>query len=510
MSGGSARVRVRSGAYHDSVSLMQVSRTVAQAPGVRAALVAMATPLNLELAAGMGLPAPDGARPDDLLVALRADDEEGLDRAEAALEDALAALRAPAATGWGAPPPARTTAGGAARLPGATLALVSVPGESALPEALDALARGLSVMVFSDGVPVEQEVLLKDEAARRGLLVMGPDCGTALVGGVGLGFANAVSPGPVGLVAASGTGAQQLMCLLEASGVGTSACLGLGGRDLSAAVGGRSARQALHALDADPATRLVLLVSKPPAPGVAEELAALAAQLSTPVQLALLGPGRDDLTVAARRAVEAVGGTWREPEHWAADAGPDPAARDGARRGPYLRGLFAGGTLCGEAAAVAAATLGPVRSNAPLDPAWALPDDLVADGHVVLDLGDDRFTRGRAHPMIDQRTRLDRVAAAADDPAVGVLLLDVVLGHGAHPDPASELAPSLADARARAASEGRRLDVVVSLCGTDADPQGLRGQAAALVAAGAQVHRSNAAAARAAAALLAPAPGGTR
>ncbi|RJK97176.1 FdrA family protein [Vallicoccus soli] len=478
---------------------MQVSGAVGRAPGVSAALVAMATPLNVELAAGMGLPAPEGAGPNDLLVALRGEDEAALDGAEQVLEQALAGLSAPASAGWGAPPPPRTTAAAAARAADAGLALVSVPGPSACAEALDALRAGLSVMVFSDNVPVEQEVLLKDEAARRDLLVMGPDCGTAVVAGVGLGFANAVRPGPVGLVAASGTGAQQVMALLDASGVGVSHCLGLGGRDLSAAVGGRSARQALRALDADPATELVVLVSKPPAPEVAEEVAALAASLGTPVQLALLGPDRDDLTAAARAAVEAVGGTWSAPERW------DPAGHDdaGLRRAPVLRGLFAGGTLCDEAMAVAARALGPVRSNIPLDPAWALPDDLATAGagHAMLDLGDDRMTQGRAHPMIDQRTRLDRLAQEADDPDVGVLLLDVVLGHGAHPDPASELAPALGAAVARAAGQGRRLDVVVSLCGTDADPQGLRQQAAALAGAGAQVHRSNAAAARAAVAL---------
>lgn len=496
-------VQLRRGSYHDSVSLMQASRKVAAVEGVESALVAMATELNLGLLRDMGFAAPE-ATAADLLVAVRAVDDDGVVAGFAALDGILADLSRPSAGsgGFGAPSPARTTAGAARRVD-ATLALVSVPGAHAMPEAMDALESGLSVMVFSDNVPVAHEVRLKDEAARRGLLVMGPDCGTAVVGGVGLGFANAVRSGGVGLVAASGTGAQQLMCLLDGAGVGISACLGVGGRDLSVEVSGRSTRTALAMLDADPATELIVLVSKPPAAAVADAVLAYARTLSTPVQVALLGRGRPDLTAAARAAVEAQGGTWSPPRSWPpAREASASASGTGGRAGGALRGLFAGGTLCDEAMVVASDALGPVRSNIPLEAAWALPDDLRAPGHVMVDFGDDRLTQGRPHPMIDQRSRLDRLATEAADPQTAVLLLDVVLGHGAHPDPASELAPAIAAARATATAGGRGLAVIVSLCGTDADPQGLDRQAAALAAAGAAVHLSNADAARAAVALV--------
>jgi FdrA protein len=488
-------VEVRRGSYHDSVSLMQVSRDVAAVDGVEAAQVAMATELNLDLLRGMGFDPPD-AGPNDLVLALRAADDEALQRGRDEVDAALARTSGSGGdgSGFGAAPAPRTI-GSAARRAASTLALVSVPGPHAFTEAMDALEAGLHVMLFSDNVPVEQEVRLKDEAAARGLLVMGPDCGTAAVGGVGLGFANAVRSGPVGIVAASGTGAQQLMCLLDAAGTGVSHCLGVGGRDLSGAVGGRSTRAALALLDEDPGTELVVLVSKPPAPEVAEQVESYAAGLSTPVQLALLGPGRADLTAAAGAAVAATGGAWSAPRRW-----PAPAERTGAYRS--LRGLFAGGTLTDEAMLIASERLGPVRSNIPLRPDWALGDDLAADGHLMIDFGDDRLTRGRAHPMIDQRTRLDRIAAEGAGTSGGVLLLDVVLGHGAHPDPASELAPALADAVARAGADGRDLAAVVSLCGSADDPQGLDRQAAALVAAGASVHLSNADAARTAVDLI--------
>ena len=260
------RVELRHGAYRDSVTLMRASQAVADRDGVSAAIVAMATPLNLELYERLGFD-PDAAAkatPNDLLVAVRAEDDAALMAAMAEVEAQLTAVAAEAGTA-GAPPPPRTVAAALRR--GGTLTLISVPGQHAFVEAMDAVRGGASVMLFSDNVPVEQEILLKDEAARRGVLVMGPDCGTAAVGGLGLGFANALRPGPVGMVAASGTGAQQVSCLLDAAGIGVTAILGVGGRDLSGAVAGRSTLAAMELLDAHQGTELVIVLSKPPESG---------------------------------------------------------------------------------------------------------------------------------------------------------------------------------------------------------------------------------------------------
>ncbi len=511
-------VRAHPGGYADSVTLMSVSALAQAVPGVRAALVAMATELNLDLLAGLGMAAPAGTGPNDLLVAIRADDADALAAALAVIDDAIAgrpggpgrpgggqlgggqlggaaAGAADRAATW---TPPRTTAS-AIRRTGPGLALISVPGQHAYAEALDALLAGSDVMIFSDNVPVEQEIALKDLAAERGLLVMGPDCGTAIVGGVGLGFSHSVPAGPVGVVAASGTGAQQVVCLLDAAGLGVSAVLGLGGRDLSAAVGGRSARTALAALDADPATKRILLVSKPPDPAVAAGLAEYAATLGTEVQFALIGPEQPDLTAAVETALRALGLPVPDWPSWpAAGAGQTRGAGQTASTGParsgVLRGLFAGGTLCEEAMAIAAGRLGPVYSNVPLRPEWLI-DPLTPAGqtgrHTMIDFGDDALTVGRPHPMIDQRIRLDRLAAEAADPGTAVILLDVVLGHGAHPDPAGELAPAISAALAR-----RDLSIVVSLIGAGSDPQDPASQAVALAAAGAHVFASNAQAAR--------------
>lgn len=468
-------VEVSTGAYYDSVSLMQVSREVQQTAGISAALVAMATELNLELMSGMGFAVPDGVSANDLVVAVRGEDQDAVEAGRATLEHSLAALNraGAAAGGFGDVSPPRTI-GQAISAAAANLAMISVPGPNAFVEAMDAVESGVSVMLFSDNVSVEQEVALKDVAARAGVLVMGPDCGTAVVAGVALGFANVVRRGPVGLVAASGTGAQQLMCLLEAAGVGLSHCLGVGGRDLSAAVQGRATRQALAALAADDETEMIVVVSKPPAPHVLSELRTYAGALGKPVHWAVLGEGEPDLTAATEAVLAAYGQDVPGWPSW--PAGGESAVGSGA-----LRGLFCGGTLAEEARLVARS----LRSD---------------DHDRFVDFGDDRLTQGRAHPMIDPSLRLRRIAQEATDPGCGVLLLDLVLGHGAHPDPAGGLADAVRAARSSAA---RELPVVVSLTGTRADPQGLDACAGTLAAAGASVFLSNAQAARHAVSLLA-------
>lgn len=477
-------VELRRGAYADSVALLQVSRQVQGVEGVLAAQVAMATGLNLEVLAQMGFDVPAEATANDMVVALAVADEADVPAALAAVDAALAAASRGGDSGAAEVAPPRTTRA-ALRRTDADLVLVSVPGQHAFVEAMDALDAGRDVMVFSDNVPLEQEVALKRTAAERGLLVMGPDCGTAVVGGVGLGFANTVQPGPVGIVAASGTGCQELLSLLDHAGVGVTHALGVGGRDLSEDVGGLATREALRRLDEDPAVELVVVVSKPPAESVAKELEEYAAALGTPVELALLGAGRPDLTAAAELVLDRLG---RPVPSWPVrDAAPPRPDRSAGRQGRLLRGLFCGGTLCDEAMLVATGALGPIRSNIPLSPELALGPDLVADTHLMVDFGDDALTQGRAHPMIDPSLRLEHLRRQAADPRTGALLLDVVLGHGADADPAASLAPALAELP---------VPVVVALVGTTGDPQGYEQQAERLAGAGAEVHLSMAGATR--------------
>jgi len=500
-------------AYRDSVELMGIAAELEKLPGIVRAGLVMATPANLAVLAGAGLAAAaDGdPGPNDLVVAIAAT-EQGA--ADAALARAGVALTSGGGeSGDDGPSAARvaeTIGEGLADLPDATIALISTPGTYATAEALKALKSGLHVFLFSDNVSVEDEVELKTLAGRKGLLVMGPDCGTAIVGGVPLGFANAVRQGPIGLAAASGTGLQQVSCLIDRFGSGVSHALGTGGRDLDERVGGRTMLAAIDRLLADPATAVLVLISKPPSPAVAARVLDAVRGAAKPVVVNFLGGEPDAVraagahpaatfeaaariaTALARREVVPADGRAREGTDGADDPALAALAADAAGRlspgQTEIRGLFSGGSLAGEAKLLVKGLLGPDRHDR------------------ILDLGDDEFTVGRPHPMIDPRLRTEHIAALADDPAVAVLLLDVVLGYGSHLDPAGALAPTIVETRRRAAAAGRHLAVVASVCGTESDPQGLGRQEQILADAGVLLASSNARAARLAAGIAAGAP----
>jgi FdrA protein len=457
--------------YADSVRLMGIARALRDRDGVAACEVVMGTPANLSALAALGARAE--ARPGDIVVAVDGEDGQG----DMVLAEVQRLLAGGGGGVHGEHEPARPRTLAGARLDGANVALVSVPGEYATLEAHRALTRGLHVFLFSDHVSVADEVELKRRGAQRDLLVMGPECGTAMLSGVGLGFANVVRPGPVGIVAAAGTGAQEVACLLDAAGSGVSHIIGVGGRDLSAAVGGTMVLQAIAMLARDESTRTLLLVAKEP-----EALDALAGAVPEGVRAvaALVGwqgelPGWEVHGTLEAAALAAAG----------ARAVPDVQEIE-ARPGRVL-GLYCGGSLAHEACVVLEPLLGSVATE---------PEAVEGDGHVVLDLGTERYTQGHPHPMVDLHTRLELLEAAAGDGHTACVLLDVVCGHGAHADPASELAGAVTRAAAGAA-------VVARVCGTDADPQDARGQAAVLREAGAVVAPSNAAAARLAAKAIA-------
>ena len=426
------------------------------------------------------------------MIAVRADDRDAL---RAAFDAAEAALRGPAASGrdeagWNP----RSLETGLRALPGANLAIVSVPGGYAAREARRALERGLNVMLFSDNVAVEEEVALKTLARERGLLMMGPDCGTAMIAGAPIGFANAVPRGDIGLIAASGTGLQEVACLIARAGGGISHGIGVGGRDLGAAVGGAMTLAAIQALDRDDATERIVLISKPPDPGTAGRIADRIAASPKRFTLCCIGMEPVDLPENARQAA-----TLREAAEDALEgaggAEPGTTLREATRkfdrgRGS-VRGLFSGGSLCAEAQAVLMAADIAFVSNVPIPGA-----EDAGSGHRLIDLGADEFTRGRPHPMIEPAVRDAPLKEALADPDVGVVLVDVVLGHGSHEDPAGRLAAALA------AHDREAPVVIASVCGTDRDPQNRAAQVETLREAGVVVAASNAGAAETAAALL--------
>jgi len=522
-------LRIIHNTYRDSVALMQLSARIAKLEGVQQASVVMATEGNLTLLKEVGL--LDGqvdASPSDLLVVVQGDEEAARQAALEELEVALSSVAEPA-TGSG--PQAivpRTIQMGLLEQPGANLALISTPGEYAAAEALKALRLGLNVMVFSDNVSVVDEVLLKQEAERRKLLVMGPDCGTAIVGGIPLAFANAVRRGNVGVIGASGTGIQQVTSLIDQYGLGVSHALGTGGRDLSSEIGGASMLRAIDELAADDGTHVIVLVSKPPAPDVAEKVLKRARGAGKPVIACFLGAQTSDIeggnVVAAATLEDAatMAAALAQGEHAEASAPdlpefpelpkfPDPSkfpdppkfvAPPFAPAQRYVRGLYSGGTFCYEATLLLSRSLPDVFSNTPVGRAAVLENVRQSRGHTLLDLGGDEFTRGRPHPMIDHRLRNERILQEAADPGVALILLDVVLGYGANPDPATAMLPAISEAREIAERDRRQIAIVGFICGTERDPQGLARQTTALQESGVILTKSNAQAARTAAAIV--------
>ncbi len=492
--------------YRDSVSLMQLSARLTALAGICQASAIMASDANLALLREAKL--LDGAveaGPNDLLIAVEGDSDEAVATAIAEAEGAFD--EAPATGGTIRHEPPRSLEMGLAEMPAANLALISTPGAYAAAEAMKALRLGLDVMLFSDNVTGADEIALKRFARDRGLMVMGPDCGTAIVNGVPLGFANVVRRGPIGVVAASGTGLQQVTTLVDRMGAGISQAIGTGGHDLSAEIGGITMLQGLEALAADPETEVIVLVSKPPAKVVADIVLAKAREAGKPVVVNFLGADATTITGANLTATKTL-----EDAANAAVALANPTARPRESRDPvhaaetggagfasgqkYVRGLYSGGTFCYEAALLLGEALPAVYSNTPVGAAKALDDAWKSRSHTIVDLGDDLFTRGRPHPMIDHRLRNERMLQEADDPETAVILIDVVLGYGAHPDPASEMVPAIEAAREKAKAGGRTLRFVGFVCGTEGDPQGLARQTEALEAAGMILLPSNAQAVR--------------
>jgi FdrA protein len=489
-----ALCRVRRGFYMDSAALMRLSQTIAALPGIAQAALMIGSPSNKHLMATAGLlgETAEGAGPNDLIIAVRAMNEAA---GAAALAEAEALLDRPGATTSeaGAYRP-RSLAAALDVLPGANLALISVPGEFAAEEARKALRANLNVMVFSDNVPLADEKALKREARERGLLMMGPDCGTALIAGAPLGFANAVPRGDIGIVAASGTGLQEVACLIARAGSGISHAIGVGGRDLDAEIGGIASLMAIDALDADPATRAIIIVSKPPADAVARRVLERVGRSAKPFIICFLGfetsnlPRNARAAATLRDAAELALGARRK----AASPPAYPALAPGRR---WIRGLYSGGTLCAEAQIVLRRAGVPSHSNAPIPGGAALPSG-AADGHRLIDLGADEYTRGRPHAIIDPAMRRPHLTQALADPSAAVILLDVVLGYGAHHDPAAAIVEAMAGAPAE------RPIVIASLCGTDGDKQGYAAQRARLQNAGVAVAASNAEAAEQALAIV--------
>ncbi|HEX7975806.1 MAG TPA: hypothetical protein VF498_15455 [Anaerolineales bacterium] len=471
---------IRKSQYYDSVFLMRVAKTLSDEPGVTQSAVVMATDANKELLAEIGISgaAIDAATPNDLVVALIANDPALVDRLLATIDERLQTVSSAKKSAND-----RSVDEAAVSNPDSNLVVISVPGPYAAREARKALEHGKHVFLFSDNVPLDQEVELKRLAHQRGRLVMGPDCGTSLIGGVGIGFANRVRRGPIGVVGASGTGIQEFTSLVHQAGSGISHAIGTGSHDLSDAVGGITTLMGMDALEADPGTRVIAIVSKPAGNDTLEGLIERIQACKKPVigcflgltdRLQGVGPHFHQalaIDEAVRLALQygPVENRWDEKGAPISQETIQQEVVGWRREQRYLRGLFAGGTFCYQTQQVLRDAGLDVYSNAPIDKRYKLENPEISLEHSVVDLGEDYFTQGKPHPMIDATERRKRILAEAQDPEVAILLLDFILGSISSADPVGDLIEAIREARSVADRRGGCLTVVASICGTDQD-----------------------------------------
>lgn len=498
--------------FRDSIQLMRLTEEAKKLPGVIEVVVSMGTDTNKLLLKQLGLLGTEGNGAGDGDLVLAASVMPGFDGAEV-----MASVEKMVMSPTSASPPGQTVEtfhsidSAVERLPGANLAIVSLPGAHAFEPTMQLLQRGINVHLFSDHVSLEDEARLKEYAHSNGLLVLGPGAGTSLIGGVGLGFANVVRRGSIGIVASAGTGLQEVSVLLDRVGLGVSHGLGVGGSDVSNEIGGLMMKDCLGLLERDSGTKAVMIVAKTPTDRVMRAIIGFAKKRMTkPVVACFLG-------LEARRA-----GTRRvqfaETLHSAvakvsavAGGGASKAFKQKVSmklaeltklsetlssnlspRQRYVRGLYSGGTLAHETLLVYRELVGEAFSNTPLSKRFELGDPTKSKQNTILDLGDEFFTAGRPHPMIDPTLRRLRITQEASDPSVAVVLMDIVLGYGSSSDPGGSLKGAIDEVKRNTKAGGRELIFMAHVCGTDADPQSLKGQTEKLSRAGMVLFPTNA------------------
>lgn len=498
------KIIIRKNTYYDSVSLMTISEKAKLLSNVTDVVVSMGTETNKELLRDINFNDErlNDVGPNDLIIAIRTEDEKSIEETSKKIENMLTEKEIKSEAGEDIKVTSIQYA--IKQNPDSNLVIISVPGEYAYLETKKALVAGKHVTLFSDNVTIDEENDLKEYAVSKGLLMMGPDCGTAIINNVPLAFANAIPRGPIGIVGASGTGSQEVSSLIARAGSGISQLIGTGGRDLSEKIGGKMMLLGIEALENDPDTKIIVLISKPPAASVMEKILVRASKCSKPVVVHFIGGDKSvvekyKLTAAKsleETAVKAVEFAEQKKVSFTIDESELEKIANSetsrmSKNQKYIRGLYSGGTLCDESMLFLQKSFGRIFSNTPLDKNCKLNDNRVSEKDTIIDLGDDEFTKGKAHPMIDPSYRRLRLMIESKDTEVSIVLLDIVIGYGSHPDPAGSMLETVVTAKKEFEKRGQYLSVIASVCGTEADPQVLSKQEAKLREAGVVCMPSN-------------------
>ena len=479
--------------YYDSVFLMRLARKLSEKDNVGNVSIGMGTPLNKDTIIDLGLNTDDleKAGPNDLIIAIKATDERVCENAKeefftlvnerdtSALKNAF-----------------RTIAGAKSAVSDANLAVISVAGEYAATEAKRALQNDMNVFMFSDNVPLEDEVELKKLALSKNKFMMGPGCGLSFINGVAIGLCSMVNRGDIGLAGASGSGIQEVMILVHRNGFGISHAIGTGGRDMSDEVGGISMIQSIRALEADERTRVIALISKPPAKSALITVIDEIKKCSKPVVVHFLNGDNkflkengilysESFDNTAKMVMElSCGHEVKLKKVFDSDIDVLSEVKKFSPSQKYIRAILCGGSLADEMQIICNSKNRKIYSNVAFDSELLLDDPYTSIENTVIDIGDEVFTKGRAHVAIDPTARVNRFIKEARDPETAVIYLDFLLGYALHTDPASIMAEVIIEEKTRAASEGRHLCVIATICGSDMDPQNFSKQAQILKDAG--------------------------
>ena len=465
---------VKKGSYHDSVVLMLLTNQISTIEGVNKVSIMMATPANKDIFKQSGLDTEElmESTANDMVVVADVNDDSLLDTIMTEVDEFFK-KQSTANEGKKGAESVKSWDKALAKMPDADLAVISIPGAYAALEADRALDEGMNVFMFSDNVSIEDEKSLKEKAHKKGLAVMGPDCGTSIIQGVPVAFTNNVTPGSIGIIGASGTGIQELTTIIDRLGEGVKNAIGTGGRDLSKEVGGITMLDMIDAMEGDDSVKVLIVISKPPAKEVREKISARLSVFKKPVITLFLGEKPEyheenfyhtyTLDEAARLAVSLV----RGEEVKEGEVEVDKSEFYPAEAKKTIKAYYSGGTLAGEAAMLIKEAL-----DMKVPPQKAEGFMLNTDGHIVVDLGDDVYTQGKPHPMIDPAKRIECMREAMDDASTGVVLLDIMLGYGSHEDMAGALLPAIEELQEKAKAEGRKIFFVATVCGTRRDYQG--------------------------------------
>lgn len=506
---------VISNKYYDSVMLMKLAGELGRSDGVGQLTVGMGTPLNKDTMNDLGLLLREGqeAGPNDLVIAVEAESDTVAEELRNTYLSRLKETR-----GTGKNEFASLDIMGR-YVKDRNLAVISLAGNFAGVEAKKALCMGMNVFMFSDNVPIEREIELKEYARDHGLLMMGPDCGLSFINGVAVGLCSKVRRGRIGIAAACGSGMQEVMNIVHRSGYGISQAIGVGGRDLQDAVGGITMLQSIDILESDTQTAVIVLISKPPQPKTIVKILARVRACKKPVVLQLINADLKELDLG--NAV--VSATFEETANIAialsegrsySSPGEDQKyesvvelarkeAEKMSRGQRYLRGIYCGGSLAEETLTLAQSKLGHIYGNIAFSKEYILADPNVSVKDCVIDIGAEEFTIGRPHVAIDPAPRIDRFLQEARDPETAVILMDFLLGYALCEDPAGMMTDAIKRGKAEAEAQGRHLCVIASICGSDLDPQNFDIQKKKLEDCGVIVMENNGAASRLASSVIA-------